>query len=171
MIGILSLVVGNWQRVLAYGIVAVAIAGTIWMHGLFTGRATLHEYRGAQAITGAKVVIRQGAVTERVLTRYIEVAGKTQVITETIHNEVVRYADRNPGSCLDAEWRLHHDASAAHAVPGPARAPDAAGGAPKAAAALSTVTGNYAACHRTADRLDALQIWVEEQHQAGSRPP
>lgn len=32
-----------------------------------------------------------------------------------------------------------------------------------AAAALNTVTENYAACRRTADRLDWLQAWVREQ--------
>ena len=37
------------------------------------------------------------------------------------------------------------------------------GGAPSAAEALGVVAGNYAAHHRTADRLDALQEWVRKQ--------
>lgn len=35
--------------------------------------------------------------------------------------------------------------------------------APTAAEALSTVTENYAAGHRTADKLDGLQDWVRKQ--------
>jgi len=65
--------------------------------------------------------------------------------------------------CLDPAWRLLHDAAALNAVPGDPGTADGAGGAPPAAAALSTVTANYSACHRTADRLDALQRWVREQ--------
>ena len=99
----------------------------------------------------------------RVVDRYVKVKGDTQVVTETITKEVVRYADANPGTCLDAGWRLLHDAAAANTVPDPGLKPDAAAGAPTAAAALQTVSANYAACWRTANRLDALQAWIREQ--------
>lgn len=97
------------------------------------------------------------------VTRYIKVKGDTEVVTQTITKEVVRYAEANPGYCLDAGWRLLHDNAARNAIPDPGVKPDGEGGAPTAATAIQTVTGNYAACNRTADRLDALQAWVREQ--------
>ena len=157
---------GNWQRVLIYAVVAAALAATVWMHGYFKGKAALYEYQAEQARAGAAIVVKQGAATERVVNRYIKVKGDTQVVTLTVEKEVVRYADSNPGLCLDAGWRRLHDAAALNAVPVPAAEPDGEGrAAPPAALALQAVAENYAACHRTADRLDALQDWAREQHQ------
>lgn len=127
------------------------------------GTQKLLDYQGKEATQAVKVRTLQGAATERVVTRYVKVKGDTQVVTETITKEVVRYADANPGTCLDAGWRLLHDAASANTVPDPGLKPDATAGAPTAAAALETVTGNYAACWRNANRLDALQGWVREQ--------
>jgi hypothetical protein len=45
--------------------------------------------------------------------------------------------------------------------PQPLRGP--AGEAPSAAEALRALSANYAAAHRSADRLDALQDWVRRQ--------
>jgi hypothetical protein len=98
-----------------------------------------------------------------VVTRYIKVAGKTQTVTNTVTKEVVRYAQANPGFCLDARWGELHDAAAENVVPPTAVDPDGAARAPTAAGALETITENYGACHRTADRLEALQQWVREQ--------
>ena len=141
----------------------VAAAGLMFFKGYQLGRGALDDYIGKQAVEAVRIVTLRGQVTERVVTHYVKVAGETQVVTNTIEKEVVRYAETHPGACLDPDWGRLHDAAALNAVPQPPGAADAARGAPEAAAALQTVTGNYTACHRAVDRLDALQLWVREQ--------
>ena len=150
----------RWLAILG---VAVAFGAWCWLNGNAHGTQKLIDYQGKQATQAIKVITRQGEATERVVTRYVKVQGETKVITETITKEVVRYAEANPGSCLDARWGLLHDAAAANTVPSAGFEPDAATGAPTAAAAIETIAGNYAACWRNANRLDSLQAWVKAQ--------
>ena len=117
-----------------------------------------------------KIVTKQGTVTERIVNHYIKVKGDTQIVTQTVEKEVVKYADANSGYCLDADWRRLHDSAALNTVPDAGQQVDGASGAPTAATALQTVTENYARANRTADRLDALQDWVRQQ-QAVTAPP
>ena len=146
-----------------YAVIIAAILGGTWMHGMFTGRQALYEYQAEQAKEGARIITKRGAETVRVVTEYIKVAGKTQIVTNTVEKEVVRYAATNTTLQLDRAWRWLHDAAAANRLPDPSGGTDAQGGAPTAAQALEAVTVNYAACHRTADRLDGLQEWVRTQ--------
>ena len=166
----LAFVIANYGRFIAYGVAAIAVASTIWLHGYGRGVQKLYDFQVAQATEAVKVIVKQGAVTEKVVTKYVKVQGRTRVITNTIEKEVVRYAAQNTTSCLDTDWGRLHDAAAAGAVseaPGPA---DGTAGAPKAADALETVTANYAACNRNADRLTALQEWVTEQSLVNAVP-
>lgn len=159
--GLILSLAANWQRLLIYAALVAAACLTVWMHGYFKGKAALYEYQAEQAKEGARIVVKQGEATERVVNRYIKVRGATETVTVTVEKEVERYA--NTGHCLDGAWRRLHDASALNALPEPARGLDGEGRAPEAATSLATVTANYAACHRTADRLDGLQEWVREQ--------
>lgn len=154
----------DWIRIAVYASLALAIVGLIWGHGYHKGSQRLFDYQVQQAQEAVKVVVKQGEVTERVVTRYVKVKGDTQDVTRTIEKEVVRYAANNSSYCLDADWGRLHDGAALNAVPQAAGPPDGPRGAPTAAGALEAVTESYAACHRTADRLDALQHWVREQH-------
>jgi len=145
--------------VLAYTIVVATFCG--WQ-GYQLGENELYKYQAKQATVALKVRQKRDEATEKVVTKYVQVAGETKTVTEYIEKKVVEYA--NTGYCLDPAWRVYHDLAAGNIVPKPGFIPDAAGGtAPTAAAALQTVTESYAACHRTADRLDALQDWVRKQ--------
>lgn len=145
-------------------LVLASALGLAWFKGYQVGADKLEAYRTAQFEAASKINGQRAAVTEKIVTRYIKVKGDTEIVTRTIENEVTRYAESNPGRTLDGAWRVFHDAAAANTVPDPARIPYGAAGAPPGAAeALGTVTANYAACHRTADRLEALQGWVSEQ--------
>lgn len=146
-------------------LLALAIAlGGAWFKGYQVGADKLEKYRTEQFAAATKINAKRAAVSAAVEIRYVKVAGKTKIVTETIEKEVIRYADSNPGYLLDGAWRVLHDAAAANTVPDPASIPyGAAGAPPRAAEALDTVTANYAACNRTADRLDALQGWVRAQ--------
>ena len=163
---LLTVFSGPWAwaaRLSIYAALVAAIFGFGWVKGDEHGTEKLTEYVGKQAKQAASVVVKQGAVTEKVVDHYHEVAGKTKTVTVYVDREVTKYAESNPGNCLDAGWRRLHDAAATNTIPGPVSGPDAAGGAPTAAEALDTTTANYGACNRTADRLDALQAWVRDQ--------
>ena len=158
----IAFVIANYGRFIAYGVAVLAVASTIWLHGYGRGVQKLYDYQVAQATEAVKVIVKQGAVTERIVTKYVKVQARTRVITNTIEREVVRYAESNPSSCLDTDWGRLHDAATGAISEAPLH-PDGAAGAPKAAAAIDTITANYAACNRNADRLTALQEWVMEQ--------
>lgn len=162
----LAIFTGPYALFAKWGVIALlvgAFGAWSWFKGNEHGTAKLTEYIGKQAIEAVRINTARIVATERVRTVYVKVAGETKVVTETVEKEVVKYAEANPGYCLDIGWRRLHDAAADNAIPGAGPGDDGSGGAPKASAAIGTVTANYAACHRTADRLDALQNWVRAQ--------
>jgi hypothetical protein len=159
----ISLILGNWQRLALYAALAAVLAAGLWGHGYYKGLEQLWNWQAEQAVAVARVAARRAEINARDVVKYIKTAARSEIVERVVEKEVVRYVETNPGHCLDAEWRRLHDASTG-AVPGAAGGTDAAGGtAPTAAAALETVTQNNARCIRTADRLDALQEWVRTQ--------
>lgn len=117
---------GNWQRFAVYAGVAAVLLGAAWFHGYTRGEIKLFEYQADQAKSGIKIVVKQGAVTERVVTKYIKVQEATQNAANGIRNEVNRYAQTNPGACLDDDWRRLHDAAALGSLPPSSASPDGA---------------------------------------------
>ena len=147
----------GWQvKAAVLGVAFILFGGWCYMKGV----EQLWEYQAKQAREAVKIVVKQGAVTERIITEFIKVKGKSETIEKIVEKEVLVYA--NPGYCLDAEWRRLHDASTGTVPQAPGRA-DGEGGAPTAAEALQTTTQNNTRCIRTADKLDALQSWVRAQ--------
>jgi hypothetical protein len=121
---LLTLLLGQWQRLALYGALVAVVCGFVYFKGYQHGRDQLDQYVAAQALEATRIVTRQGKVTEKILTRYVEVAGATHTVTETVEKEVIRYADANPaGLCLDADWRRLHDSAAANTFPGAPGAP------------------------------------------------
>ncbi len=55
-----------------------------------------------------------------------------------------------------------HDAAAAGELPEPARDADAASAGIALSAVAGTVAANYQTCHKNAEKLRALQVWVSE---------
>lgn len=166
MMGVLSVFTGPWGWLARFGVILVAVlafGAYSWFKGNEHGTQKLLDYQARQLVASVEINRKRAEVSERVVTRYVKVKGETETVTRYVEKEVVKYAQINPGYCLDALWRVQHDHAAANAVPGAAAKPDGSRGAPKAAEALEGVTENYAGCHRTADRLDALQEWVREQ--------
>lgn len=149
-----------WQRILVYSALVVLVLSLAELDGYRRGEKKLFEYQAKQATAAVAVVVKRGAVTERIVTQYIKVAAKTQVVTNTIEKEVLKYVETNPGSCLDRQWGRLHDAAALDTVPDAPSVADGTSGAPTAAAAIQTITYNYGACQRNADKLTALQAWV-----------
>jgi hypothetical protein len=114
----------NPSILLAVGALVAAVALFTGWQGYRLGAARLDAYKVEQFTAAQSIKARQAKVTERVVTRYIKVAGATRIHTEYIEREVADYAETNPaGLCLDPDWRRVHDRAALNPVPDPARSP------------------------------------------------
>jgi len=152
---------GKWAII---GILIAAAAVTGFVKGNQYGTAKLDAYIGKQATEALRIAVVRGKATEKVITRYIKVAGATRVITNTIEKEVIRYEHANLDSCpLSAAARSLHDSAASNTVPAPASAIDGTASGLKTSALTKACTENYATYHKTADRLKSLQDWVKSQ--------
>lgn len=163
MTAFLAFFAGPLGRWIGIGLLMLACAAFGWFRGNAHGTQKLYDYQAGQLKEAVRIAGVREKVTTKVVTEYVKVAAKTQTITETVQKEVVRYVESNPGYCLDAAWGRLHDAAATNTVPSAASGADGPERAPTAAGALEAVTESYAACHRTADRLDGLQAWVRAQ--------
>lgn len=155
----------QWQRIIIYALLALLIGGGLWVNGFIHGREQLSDYKITQALKAAKIIVKQGKVTEKVVVRYIEQEAKTKIVTKTIEKEVIKYVNENPDTyTLDDEWgRLHDDAATNTISESSGTGDGTSREAPTAAEALQTVTENYAICNRNTDKLNTLQEWIREQ--------
>ena len=168
----LALFSGPYALIAKWGVIALlaaAVGAYGWVKGNQHGTQKLLDYVAEQATAATTIIIKQGAATERVVIKYVKVKGDTQVITETIEKEVIRYVDSKPLSLacsLDNRWLRLHDSAAVGAVPPAAAGDDATPGGVSAAAALPGITSNYARANRNKDKLTFCQDWVREQYKA-----
>ncbi len=161
MTSILAFFTGGIGRWLVGAAALMALLLMARMHWIQQGREQILRESAAAVV---KIVEKQGKVTERVVTRYIKVAGETKVITNTIEKEVIKYATANLDQCvLSNAFVVLHDSAAVGSIPSAARAIDGSASGVKTSDSLPTVTSNYATCHETAIRLKALQAWISEQ--------
>lgn len=88
---------------------------------------------------------------------------KTRVVTREIAKEVVRYVQVHPDRLvLPDAWRLLHDSAATNTAT-VAKSVGSAGPTDDAAA-IVTVTGNYAECQRWRDQVIGWQEWYAAIH-------
>lgn len=167
----LALFTGPQGLLLKWAVIAFLVAAfgaAAWFNGEEHGTQKLIDYQADQATAAVRLVTRQAAITERVITKYLDRVKLIEGTTTTIEKEVTRYVESKPlalACLLDNRWLRLHDAAAAGAVPPAAGPADGAAGTVTAAAALPAITSNYAAAHRNAARLEALQGWVREQYE------
>lgn len=153
----------------------LALILLFWLHGNAQYRAGVRESderhriadeaaRTKQAEQAAKVVTQQAAVTERVVTQYVDRVRTVREKAREIVKEVPVYVPAD--SCpMPAGFRLLHDAAAGlPPIPNPAARTDAAPVPAQTVAA--TVADNYGACRETAEQLRGLQAWVSQQRDA-----
>ena len=147
-----------------YAVIGLALVAGLFMlrmHWIQVGREEIIQANVAAAI---RIVKEQGAVTERVVTKYVKVKGETQTKIEYRDREVTKYEAAKLDQCpLSNAFVSLHDSAAANAVPDPARSTDGTSSGLATAKAIPTVQANYSTCHQTADRLRGLQEWVREQ--------
>lgn len=162
----LSLFTGPYGVIAKWGVIAAlcaAVSGFFWVQGDRHGTRKLIDYQAKQAVETVRVAQARSIVTERVVTKYVQVKASNKTVSDTIAKGVSDYASSNSGSTLTPAWRMFHDAAALNTIPAAGFEPDGTSGATSAATALETVTENYAACTRNAQRLDALQGWIRAQ--------
>lgn len=155
----------GWQRYLVYGALLLAAAALVWFHGYTRGEIKLFEYQAAQARAAIPVIVKQGAVTEKIVTRWRTVEKTIELEGKTIEKEIVRYVPPAADPVLGLGWLRLHDAAATGAVPPPTEGIDVAAPAIAASTALRGVTGNYLSCRLNAAQLAELQDWVRQQFQ------
>lgn len=151
-----------WQ---VYAVAALLGLGLFYGHlrynaGQADVQAAFDAYKADQAKKAASVAVKQQAVTERVVTKYVD---RIQVVREkgaTIIQRIPQYVPST--ACpLPGGFRLLHDSAALGTLPDAAALPDAA--PVPADTAAETVVRNYTTCHATEEQLTALQEWVRAQ--------
>lgn len=156
-------------RWVVIGLLCAALFGYGWVKGNEHGTQKLTDYQGKQAVEGNKIIVKQGEVTVRETTKYLDRVKLVEGATTTIEREVIKYVDSKPlamACALDALWVRLHDSAAAGSVPPPASGDDESPGGISAAEALPQVTGNYARANRNKETLTFCQNWVREQYKA-----
>lgn len=103
----------------------LAAFGWAGFKGYQIGAGKLETYRAEQLHQATKINTKRAQVTELVVTKYVQVAGKTEFVTRWIEKEVSDYAQANPdGMCLDDNWGGVHERAVLNTIPGPARGAD-----------------------------------------------
>lgn len=123
---ILSLLSG-WQKYLVIGLVALAAAATVWMHGYFKGKQALYEYQAEQAREAVRIITKRGEVTERVVTKWRTVDRVVEKQGEVIIREVPVYvtaSDDAACSIPDGFISLWNGANTGKLPPSPGRVND-----------------------------------------------
>lgn len=116
-----------------------------------------------QAINSAGTIIKGAENTARVVTKYIKVKGETQVLTQTVEKEVVRYVEAKHPDCTvpnEFEWVWDR----AIGLPAPAHTAertDAGDSSGITTAEVLQAHADYGAAYlELRDRYAALVEWV-----------
>ena len=103
----LALLVGPLGKFLGMLLLVASIFGA----GYYRGAASVQQRWDAavtvHAVRSAETVIKAAENTAQIVTRYIRVKGATQVHTETVEKEVVRYVEAMHPACFiprEFEW-------------------------------------------------------------------
>lgn len=160
----LNFVLGNWQRFAVYALIASLAAGMFELDGYRRGVQKLYDYQVEQAKAAIPVIIRQGTVTEKVVTKYRDRIVQVKGTTEFIEKEITRYVPPSADPVLGDGWVRLHDAAASGSFSEASPGIDAAAPAIAASQALKGIVGNYGSCHATEVQLVMLQLWVAQQY-------
>lgn len=167
----IGLLLGGWQRLALYFVVAAAVVAGLIGYGYHLGVRQLWEYQAAQARAAVPIVVKQGEVTVQTTIKYRDRIVKVQGETQVIEKEIVRYVPPSADPVLGVGWVLLHDAAATRAVPEAAPGVDVAAPAIASSQALKGVVGNYGQYYQCAAQLIGLQEWVRHQYQTANLEP
>ena len=158
--------IGPVAKILGLILFVVAVFG----YGYFKGSASVQQRWDAaiatQAVAASQTVIKQAKQTATIVTKYIQVKGEREVVTQTIEKEVVRYVDTpHPACVVPVEFERLWDTAAHHDLPAPAGATDGLAQNADSGLTLATVlsagTDYAAAYYALRDQHAALAEWVQ----------
>lgn len=103
----LTFLISPFAKLLLIVAVVAAIFGTGYWRGARAIQTRWDVAIAQQAVKSAETVVRVAENTAQIVTKYIQVRGKTQVRTETVEKEVIRYVEAQHPACFIAnefEW-------------------------------------------------------------------
>jgi uncharacterized membrane protein len=173
MFGVMGLFSGPYALIARFavlGIACLALFGYGWFKGNEHGTQKLTDYIGEQAVATAKVIVRQGEVTEKVRTQYVDRVKTIKEAGDAIIQTVPIYITQkdNDACVIHRGARIVHDSAAAGTVPPPSDGTDGEATKLTLALTLGTVAANYQIYHQTAARLVACQDWIASQFEAAN---
>lgn len=123
---LLGMILPWWARWAGIALLVAAVFGFGWFKGNDHGTEKLNTYIQKVAQEATRIAVKRTAITEMIITQYVtKTVPQTQVVTNTVENEVIRYVDANPtGMCIDPTFiRLHNNAALNAISESPASAP------------------------------------------------
>jgi hypothetical protein len=168
MTAILAFFTSSWFKYVAILVIVGGLLGFVWYKGDMHGSAKLTAYKVAQADAAAKIVVKQAAVTTKVVTEYVHdlriIHEKAATIIKTVPVYVTKYDDSrctiNNG--FVRVWQYSND----NTVP-PAPASTDETPSPLVLSDIATEHAKEAELfNEQREQLMALQKWVIEQQRA-----
>jgi hypothetical protein len=164
---------GPWAVVARFAALGIAIAGIFgygWIKGNQHGTEKLTAYQAEQALATAKVIIKQGEVTETIRTKYVDRVKTIKEAGDAIIQAVPIYiTTQNDSACvINRGAQRLHDSAAANTVPATASGDNDSPTKLTLSVTLGTVAANYQTYHQVAARLVACQDWIAGQFEAAN---
>ena len=165
---LLSFVLPSWAKYAAIAVACLALVAFGFVKGDEHGTKKLITYQEQQHLASMKVVVRQGAVTEKIVTKYQTITKTVKEKGDVITQQVPVFIDKKQDeSCFVSNGvRIVHDAAASNEIPAPPGPHNGESSGLTLSTTLGTVTQNYAVYHEVATRLTACQEWIRGQYKA-----
>lgn len=157
---LVSLIVGNWQRIVIYGALILAALGVAAGWGYHRGVQKLWDYQAEQLKEALKIIVKIEKVKEIVrvpyIKREIEIVEVVRVVEKEVANVPVRAACN-----ITAGWlRLHDYAAAGQDRPLDGAVDDPSDTTVTEAQALGVIVKNYGQYHQITNDLRACRSFV-----------
>ena len=153
-----SVVLPVWLKPVLY----LSAVMLIWFHGYVTGLQ--HAYK-AEAIEVPKIIYKQGQVTTKVITKYIKIKEKQQVVNKEIKDEGDAYAIKftNDSYHFNNEFVRLFDASVEGSVPPLSSGEPGDSTTVTVPEVLKASINNNAVAHYWETRAEACEEWAATQ--------
>lgn len=155
----IAFLLGNWQRFVAWGIVALLVVSLAELDGYRRGELKLFDYQAKEAREAIAVVKKIERVKEIIRVPYIKREIQIQTRFVTIEKETANVPVR-PDCNVTRGWMLAHDAAASAIDDSIGRLDDATDTGITEVAALQVIENNYKTYHLIANDLKACRAFV-----------
>lgn len=162
----IGLLLGNWQRLLIYGVVALLIAGMLELDGYRRGEKKLFEYQAKQAIEAVKIVQKRGEVVTKTEVKWRTVINTIIKKGETITKEVPVYVTKQDDAACTVPIgfvREYNAAWSGEPAGPPAESDRGPSGVPLSAVAEADAVNATSALYYKAQRDGLIEFYRKQQ--------